>query len=153
MVQWAGTTFASPPAPPKLKIGDPPVPLKTQGSRKLLPASITRVGKPLWCLGTQGACTVGSPSRTGSGSWQEAHPHLEPQPRPLPLSLLVAVDIFTGRCCKPHLNQLSQSWAGTLVSLREKTWLPKKGQKGRHGQQKQKGTAQEDIEGTHPSLG
>ncbi|MPC08550.1 hypothetical protein E2C01_001139 [Portunus trituberculatus] len=62
---------------------------------------------------------VGHPSKTGSGLWPMACPHLEPQPRSLPPTLLVvAVDIFTERGCKPHPNQLDQPWAGTLVSLR-----------------------------------
>ncbi|MPC39952.1 hypothetical protein E2C01_033505 [Portunus trituberculatus] len=59
----------NPTGTPKVKNeqGDPPVPLKTQGSRKLSPASVIWVGKPLWCLG-----------KIGLESWLEARPHLEP---------------------------------------------------------------------------
>ncbi|MPC40445.1 hypothetical protein E2C01_034002 [Portunus trituberculatus] len=64
---------------------------------------------------------VGPLSKTGSGSWLEARPCLEPRARPQPLTLVVAVDFFTWRGCKPHPNQLGQHWAGTLVSLRVKT--------------------------------
>ncbi|MPC75537.1 hypothetical protein E2C01_069927 [Portunus trituberculatus] len=49
-------------------------------------ASVIRVGKPLWCLGTQEFCMVRAPSRTGSGSSLEARTCLEPRPRPLPLT-------------------------------------------------------------------
>ncbi|MPC71372.1 hypothetical protein E2C01_065649 [Portunus trituberculatus] len=47
-------------------------------------------------------------STTGSGSWQEARQRLESRPRPLPPTLVVAVDIFYRRGCKPHPNQLGQ---------------------------------------------
>ncbi|MPC16736.1 hypothetical protein E2C01_009571 [Portunus trituberculatus] len=76
MVRQAGATFATPPALPKLKIGrgDPPVPLKTQGSRKLSPASVIWVGKPLWCLDTRGACTIGPPQQNRIGIMARGSP-------------------------------------------------------------------------------
>ncbi|MPC59138.1 hypothetical protein E2C01_053153 [Portunus trituberculatus] len=70
MVRRAGAMSTTPPAHPKFKIGreNPPVPLRTQGSRRLSPASVIWVGISLWCLDTRGVCTVGHPSKTGSGS-------------------------------------------------------------------------------------
>ncbi|MPC16563.1 hypothetical protein E2C01_009392 [Portunus trituberculatus] len=55
MVRRSGATSATPSASSELKIrqGNPPVPLRTLGSRKLSPASVIRVGKSLWCLGTR----------------------------------------------------------------------------------------------------
>ena len=78
----AGATSATPLASPKLeiKLGGPPAPVRTQGSRKLSPASIIPVGSPLWCLGTQGVCMVIPPANLDRGGGQRLASAYSPYP-------------------------------------------------------------------------
>ena len=86
---------------PEIWLGDSPVPLRAQESRRFSPASVTRVGRPLWCHGARGICTVGLPSKPISG------PCLEVRPQPLKLVAVVEC-FFTGRDCKTLPIQLGQ---------------------------------------------
>ena len=111
--------ICSPAGTPKIRsrARGPPSPFRTQGSRRLSPASVIPVGRPLWCLGTREVCTVGPPSILGSGPWPEARPRLKPLPRPLPLILLVAVAIFYGEGLQAPPQPAGEALPGTLVSL------------------------------------